>query len=222
MYVMTAHGYTQDVDASQARDAQTSGREAQKRRSRAAIVAATRQLVSEGKTPSIDDIAEAADVSRRTIYLYFPTLDQLVLDASVALLSEATVDAALDTERFGDDPVARVDALVSAFVQTAEDALPLGRKIIRLTVDAPRAVDGARRGYRRIEWIERAVEPLRPRLTDEQHERLVSSLAVVLGWEAMIVLRDVRGLDTAQEEAAMRWAARALVEATISEAGSAR
>ena len=38
----------------------------------------------------------------------------------------------------------------------------------------------------------------------------------------MIVLRDVRGLDTAQEEAAMRWAARALVEAMISEAGSAR
>ena len=66
------------------------------------------------------------------------------------------------------------------------------------------------------------LEPLRPRLTDEQHERLVSSLAVVLGWEAMIVLRDVRGLDTAQEEAAMRWAARALVEAMISEAGSAR
>ena len=111
----------------------------------AAIVAATRQLVSEGKTPSIDDIAEAADVSRRTIYLYFPTLDQLVLDASVALLSEATVDAALDTERFGDDPVARVDALVSAFVRPRDDALPLGRKIIRLTVDAPRAVDGARR-----------------------------------------------------------------------------
>ena len=76
-------------------------------------------------------------MSRRTIYLYFPTLDQLVLDASVALLSEATVDAALDTDRFGDDPVARVDALVSAFVQTASDALPLGRKIIRLTVDAP-------------------------------------------------------------------------------------
>ena len=50
----------------------------------------------------------------------------------------------------------------------------------------------------------------------------MSSLAVVLGWEAMIVLRDVRGLDTAQEEAAMRWAAHALVEAMISEAGSAR
>jgi hypothetical protein len=57
------------------------------------------------------------------------------------------------------------------------------------------------------------------RLTDEQHERLVSSLAVVLGWEAMIVLRDVRGLDAVQEEAAMRRAARGLVEAMISEAG---
>ena len=38
----------------------------------------------------------------------------------------------------------------------------------------------------------------------------------------MVVLRDVRGLDTVQEEAAMRWAARALVEAMISDAGQAR
>ena len=105
----------------------------------------------------------------------------------------------------------------AAIVETANDALPLGRKILRLTVDAPPAVDGTRRGYRRVEWIERAVEPLRPRLTDEQHARLVSTLAVVLGWEAMIVLRDVRGLDAAQEEAAMRFAARALVDAMIRE-----
>ena len=208
---MTAHGYTHTVDESQ-------GRAAQKRRTRAGIVAATRQLISDGKTPSIDEIASAADVSRRTIYMYFPTLDQLLLDATVGLLSESAVDGALETERYGDDVVARADALARAFVETADDALPFGRKILKLTVDAPRTDDGARRGYRRIEWIERAVEPLRPRLTDEQHQRLVSSLAVVLGWEAMIVLRDVRGLDAVQEEAALRWAARALVEAMISEA----
>ena len=97
--------------------------------------------------------------------------------------------------------------------------MPFGRKILKLTVDEPRADDGTRRGYRRIEWIERAVEPLGPRLTDEQHQRLVSSLALVLGWEAMIVLRDVRGLDADQEAAVLRWAARALVEAMVGEAG---
>ena len=210
---MTAHGYTQDVDASQGRASAQSAEPGAARSSQP-----PGSSISEGKTPSIDDIAEAADVSRRTIYLYFPTLDQLVLDASVGLLSESTVDAALDTERLRRRRRGSRRRARQRLRPDRRRCVAVRPQDLRLTVDAPRAVDGARRGYRRIEWIERAVEPLRPRLTDEQHQRLVSSLAVVLGWEAMIVLRDVRGLDTAQEEAAMRWAARALVEAMISEA----
>ena len=69
--------------------------------------------------------------------MYFPTLDQLLLDATVGLLSESAVDGALETERYGDDVVARADALARAFVETADEALPFGRKILKLTVDAP-------------------------------------------------------------------------------------
>jgi AcrR family transcriptional regulator len=194
------------------------GRAAQKRRTRNAIVAATRELIAAGKTPSIDEIAAAADVSRRTIYMYFPTVDQLVLDATAGLLSEATVDSALTAAHDGDDVLARTDALVRAFVALAPETLPLGRKIIKLTVDAPAPEDGGRRGHRRLEWIERAIEPIRSELTDEQYERLVSALSVVLGWEAMVVLRDVRALDPADEEATMRWMTRVLVEAARREA----
>ena len=193
------------------------GRIAQRRRTRNAIVAAAKQLISEGVTPSIDDVAAAADVSRRTIYLYFPTVDQLLLDATAGLLSEATVDAAVHSDRHGDDVRARVDELVLAFVRAAPDTLALGRRIIKLTVDAP-PEEGARRGYRRVEWIEQAVQPIRDRLTEQHYERLVSALSVVLGWEAMIVLRDVRGLDATREEEVLRWAARMLVEAALREA----
>ena len=41
-----------------------------------------------------------------------------------------------------------------------------------------------KRGYRRINWIERAIEPLRDNLDDSGFERLVSALAMVIGWEA--------------------------------------
>ncbi|MFL6139001.1 MAG: TetR/AcrR family transcriptional regulator [Frankiaceae bacterium] len=197
------------------------GRVAQRRRTRDAIVAAAKRLLADGRTPSIDEIAAAADVSRRTIYMHFPTLDQLLLDATAGLLSEGAVDALLDPDRHGDDVLARVDGLVRAFVELAPDTLPLGRKIIRLTVDAEQGSDGVRRGYRRRQWIERAVEPLRPRLAGEQFARLVAGLSVVLGWEAMVVLRDVAGLDPAAEERTMRWAARAMVTAMLAEAGEA-
>jgi AcrR family transcriptional regulator len=198
------------------------GREAQRRRTRQAIVDATQVLLREGRTPSVDDVAAAAEVSRRTVYLYFPTLDQLLLDAAVGLMSSEGVDAALDavppTGDAEDDARERVDVLVRGLLGQAEESLPLGRRIIRLTVESPPEPGAARRGYRRVEWIERALEPLRDRLSPEQFDRLASALALVVGWEAMTVLRDVRGLDADQEAAVLTWAARALVDAMLDEA----
>src|SRR4051812_47980261 len=194
------------------------GREAQRRRTRQAIVEATQRLLREGADPSVDDVAAAAQVSRRTIYLHFPTLDQLLLDASVGLMTENDVDGALDQVEGASDARERVDALVRALLARADETLPMGRRIIRLTVDAPPAPGEARRGYRRVEWIERALEPLRSRLTAEQFERLTSALALVAGWEAMTVLRDVRGLDAEHEQRVLTWAAGALVEAMLAEA----
>lgn len=196
-------------------------RTAQRRRTRAAILDAAIRLLADGGSPSIDDIAAAADVSRRTVYMYFPTLDQLLLDATLGALSATKIDAVLARAQPADDAGDRVDALVRTLARLAPVTLPLGRKIIRLTVDAPVAEKGAdrtRRGYRRTEWIERAVEPLRATLSVEQFDRLVSALSVILGWEAMIVLRDVRGLGPKREEQVIRWAASTLVQAMLDEA----
>jgi hypothetical protein len=46
---------------------------------------------------------------------------------------------------------------------------------------------------------------------------LTSALAIVVGWEAMLVLRDLRGLDQREEEEVSSWAARALVWAALEE-----
>jgi AcrR family transcriptional regulator len=197
------------------------GRPSQRRRTRKAIIDAAVELVAAGQTPSVDEIARAAEVSRRTIYLHFPTLEQLLIDATAGALSNAAIDAALDQEADSADPAARVEALAGRMLELSTAALPLGRQLIRLTVAAPPTADTGlpKRGYRRIEWIERALEPLRRTLDDEQFERLVSSLALVIGWEAMIVLRDVRGLDADAEARTVTWAARALVDAMLAEAG---
>jgi AcrR family transcriptional regulator len=197
-----------------------SGRVAQRRRTRAAIVEAATRLLAEGRTPSVDEVAEAADVSRRTVYMYFPTLDQLLLDAAVGALSATQMDEAMTAAPTAEDPAARVEALVATSTRLAPTTLPLGRKIVRLTVDPSDAAAPAspRRGYRRVEWIERALEPLRGTLSDEQFERLTSALCLLVGWEAQIVLRDVRGLDAEAEERVLSWAARTLVTGMLAEA----
>ncbi len=195
------------------------GRFRQRRRTRAAIVAAAAELLRSGRTPSINDVAEAADVSRRTVYLYFPTLEQLLIDATLGMLSQTSVDEAIDAADTGRDAAERVTAMIRALSALSAETLPLGRSLIRLTVDSPDGAEraGPRRGYRRIEWIERALEPLRPQLDSARFERLVSALAMVVGWEALIVLQDLRGLAPEDQAETSAWAAQALVRAALRE-----
>jgi hypothetical protein len=68
-----------------------------------------------------------------------------------------------------------------------------------------------------VAWIERALEPLRPQLDAAAFERLVSALAMVVGWEALIVLQDLRGLGLDEQAETSLWAARALIRATLDE-----
>jgi AcrR family transcriptional regulator len=189
------------------------GRPAQRRRTRKAIVEATSALLAAGADPSVNDIAVAADVSRRTIYTYFPTLDQLLLDAALGAMGR-NVDAALDAAS-GQDARGRVEALISALTEEMARTLPLGRKLIKLTVDLPLDGSGPKRGYRRIGWIEKAIEPIRPRLSPDQFEQLVSALAVMIGWESFIVLFDVRGLDQDQARQIVTGSALALIDAAL-------
>ena len=172
------------------------GKARQRRRTRHAIVAATQRLLGAGSTPSVSEIADEADVSRRTVYQHFTTLSQLLLDAVVGSLAEAAVGDALNEVEPTGSPNERVTAMVRAISELNTETLSLGRSLIRLTVEHPPTPDGAPvRGYRRIGWIEEALSPLRPSLDDASFERLVSGLAMVVGWEALIVLEDIRGLD---------------------------
>ena len=201
------------------------GRANQRKRTRAAIVAATMDLLAEGPEPSMSEIADAAQVSRRTLYLHFPSLDQLLVDAAVGALSQHAVDEAIESaDPGGTDADTRVAAMIGALADQAAATLPLGRRLIRLTIDAPPAEDGddgrPRRGYRRVGWIEQALAPLHDRLGDDGFERLVSGLAMVVGWEALIVLGDVRGLDAGQQQDTTLWAARALIAAALAEASA--
>lgn len=190
---------------------------AQRRRTRRAIVDATVELLQQGVDPSVNDIAAAAEVSRRTVYLHYPTIDQLLLDATLGLLN-TDVDSALDAVD-SRDPEVRLEALVTAMYATMERSLPLGRRMVKLTVDAPPPASGEpRRGHRRIRWLEWAVQPCQSQLAEPAFEDLVSALALVIGWESFIALADVRGLDAAAARRLTIDTARTLVRAALAAA----
>jgi len=179
-------------------------------------------LIARGKTPSVADVAAAAEVSRRTVYLYFPTFEQLLLDATVGALSESTVDRAVAPASSDESVETRVERMVRALHDVSPEVEQLGRRLIRLTVEGgatPDKIDSdmPRRGYRRVEWIESALAPWRTKLGAARWRRLVSALAMVVGWEALIVQRDVCGLTPSEGEELSVWAARAFLDATLRE-----
>jgi AcrR family transcriptional regulator len=192
-------------------------REAQRRRTRTAIIEAAAELLAQGKSPSIAEIAAAADVSRRTVYMYFTSLDHLLADAALEV-TRSTVEPSF--ELAGTAPE-RLEAMVRALQSNALATEELGRTIIRHTIESAPPGDptgGPRRGYRRVRWIEEALEPARTELGAERFERLVSALTLLIGWEPVIVLRDIRGLSAAESEEISAWAAGALLASALAEA----
>ena len=197
----------------------------QKRRTRTALLAGAAQLLSDGRTPSVAEVADAADVSRRTAYRYFPTQDQMLVEAALEALRpevEAALGAALRPEdAHSPDDVeraeAQLDATVAVMHRLALENEPLLRTMIRLTVGR---AGGARpvRGYRRVDWLASAVAPVRARLGAARFERLVSGLTSCVGMDSLFVLQDVRGLSARAAERVMLWTARALLAASVRDA----
>ena len=57
------------------------GRTRQKERTRNALIAAARNLVAQGVTPTVEEAATAASISRTAAYRYFPNQRALLLAA---------------------------------------------------------------------------------------------------------------------------------------------
>jgi AcrR family transcriptional regulator len=190
------------------------GRTQQKSRTRAALVAAARTLVARGLTPTVEDAAAAASISRTTAYRYFPNQRALLVAAH-----PETEAASLLPVDVGDDPEARLDAVVEAFTQLIADSEPQQRTMLRLSLepDAPRREPGLLRQGRAIGWITEALAPLRGQLPDADLDRLVLAVRSAIGIEARVWLTDVAGLSPADATQLMRWSAKALYQATVRE-----
>ena len=193
-------------------------RDRQRARTRRELVSAALRLVQQGRTPSVTEVADAADVSRRTAYRYFPSAEQLMTEALLEGM-RTDVEREIDGGATADDDMgARVDRLVDALHHLTVDKEHLLRQMIRLTIDrAPIAPGVPPRPSRRIEYVEQALAPLRSEMSATQYERLAHAMAVVVGIEARIVLSDICGLDDEAILETERWAAQALLTAALSE-----
>ncbi len=59
------------------------GRPNQKTRTRKDLLQAAARLMKQGRTPTLEEVAEEALVSRATAYRYFPSVEALMVEAAV-------------------------------------------------------------------------------------------------------------------------------------------
>ena len=190
------------------------GRVAQKRRTRDALIASTRELVAQGVAPTVEAAAEAAVISRTTAYRYFPNQRLLLAAAHPETMAESLLP-----EDPPDDVEARLDCVVEQFTRMIVDTEAQQRTMLRLSLeDEP--VDRSQlplRQGRAIKWIEEALAPLRPGMSDVDLHRLAIAIRSATGIEALTWLTDIAGLSRDDAVELMRWSARAMLHAAVTE-----
>ncbi|HWB45638.1 MAG TPA: helix-turn-helix domain-containing protein [Hyphomicrobiaceae bacterium] len=194
-------------------DTEKSGRPNQKTRTRKDLLQAASRLMKQGRNPTLEEVAEEALVSRATAYRYFPSIEALLVESSVDLaVPEPAALFEGDTSR---DPVTRlqrVDTTLHDMILANEPAL---RTMLAYAIQHAGTLGDKlpKRQNRRSPLIEAALEPARHQFKPATLKLLMNALALIVGPEASIVVKDVLQLDDAEARKVKRWAIRALVEA---------
>jgi AcrR family transcriptional regulator len=177
------------------------------------------RLMQGGIVPSVSDVAEAAEVSRATAYRYFPSqaaMIQAVVDEALGPVLDWNSDAADPEQRIA-DLVAFAYPRMMNYEATHRAALSLAlsqwarRQAGTLGVEPPVV-----RGNRKL-LLREAAAPMKADIGPQAFDKLAQSLSLIFGIEAIIVLRDIWGLDPEQARGVALWAAKALVRAAGAE-----
>jgi len=80
----------------------------------------------------------------------------------------------------------------------------------------------ASRPASQLRWLKKALEPLQTTLDEKHFARLVAALSLCIGVEALVVLKDVCRLSSAEAEEVKSWAGQVLLRAALAQGESER
>lgn len=198
------------------------GRTNQKLRTHLALVESAAQLVREGKSFTVAEVADRAKVGRTTAYRYFPTVEQLVAYASLHAITEVEkqmIGAAVANATSAED---RLRAVIEASDKSITDHDFVYRTMLRESLNENHILDEElpRRSGGRKSVIDGAIGTLRKEFGEKRYEKLTAALSLFVGIEATVVLRDVCLLSAEKAREVKIWGARVILEAALAELSS--
>jgi AcrR family transcriptional regulator len=141
-----------------------------------------------GQEPTVEEVAEAAEVSRTTAYRYFPNQVALVR----AAFPEIDRTSLLGAEP-PDDVVERVQLTLDEQFRIIREREPQLRAALRVSL-LPGSPAPALREGRAVAWFQEALAPLHATHPQVDRRRLAIRLRAVAGIENYVWLVDVAGL----------------------------
>jgi AcrR family transcriptional regulator len=193
------------------------GRIGQKQRTRNALVEAARELIKRGMTPTVEDAAAEASISRTTAYRYFRNKRDLL----VAAHPQIDMRSFLPDDP-PDDPAQRLEIVLDAHLRlTVENEAAL-RTAFVLSLGEDKEHELILRRGRVIGWVEDALQPLKGSLSAKDISRLARAIRASAGIESLIWLCDVGGMTREDAVKLMKWSAHALLNAAITDADRKR
>jgi AcrR family transcriptional regulator len=185
------------------------GRHAQRERTRRDLLAAAAELMAEGAAVTVPDVAERARVSRATAYRYYPNADVLVAELALKVAAGPLAEAArVGAERR--DPVEHAGALARNMARWAFEHEAGLRAILRASLDP---ASGVTRPANRRRFLPEVLAPYEGRVAPDDLRRVTAALALTVGIDPIVCLRDVAGLDDDAIADVLEWTARTLVAA---------
>lgn len=185
----------------------TTGRRAQKARTREALLAAAREILGEGHEITVALAADRAGISRATAYRYFSEPRTLAAEAGLALEVRPYEEVIAGQTT----PRGRVLAVSRYILDLSLAHEAEFRRFLAANLEASVAeglTRRERRGARRVQMFEAALagtgrNDLRP---------LVTALTAATGAEAMIALLDIARVSEAEAREAVQTIAEALLD----------
>jgi len=182
------------------------GRTNQKLETRSKILVSAQYFLNNGIEFNLENIAKRTGISRATVYRYFSNVDILAAEAGldVSTKSPETICKNLKGVTIED----KVLEIQEYFNNLALDHEKLFRKYISIVLDS--STSTTKRGARRKKTLQLLLE--KSNFTNKEKEDLSNLFTILMGIEAVIVTKDVCGLNNSESIKLMKWGMKLLLK----------
>ncbi|WNH08553.1 TetR/AcrR family transcriptional regulator [Thalassobellus suaedae] len=187
-----------------------SGRKVQKQKTRLKILNTTQELLKQNQNLSLEDVANASNISRATIYRYFSNIDLLCSEASLAILTNSTENTFLESQHL--PIIDRILYIQDYFNELALNNEAAFRKYLSIYLKEDNSYKTQiSRSSRRMAALKLALIPYRNQIDRDVYNKLLSVSTALMGIESIITSKDICNLNNRETKASLAWGLRIIL-----------